>query len=66
MDTTNSGNIKSWTAVLEADGEDLILPLPEDMLTELGWKSGDTLQWHDQGDGTWTLRKKEQSAPGDS
>lgn len=67
MATANSGNLTSWTVIVEQDGEDLVLPLPQDMLDQVGWKSGDTLEWHDQKDGTWQLQKKAtQSAPEDS
>jgi bifunctional DNA-binding transcriptional regulator/antitoxin component of YhaV-PrlF toxin-antitoxin module len=24
-----------------------------------GWKEGDVIEWIDNGDGTWTLRKKD-------
>ena len=37
----------TWTAVLEEDlttGE-LILPLPTDLIEQLGWKEDDTLVW---------------------
>jgi hypothetical protein len=37
----------TWTAVLEEDlttGE-LILPLPTELLEQLGWKEDDTLVW---------------------
>jgi bifunctional DNA-binding transcriptional regulator/antitoxin component of YhaV-PrlF toxin-antitoxin module len=45
---------------LEEDPEtgDLILPLPEELLKETGWKTGDVLEWIDNNDGTYTLRKK--------
>lgn len=71
MDATNSDDLKPekmlrWTVTVLEDGEDLILPLPTDMLETLGWKPGDVLQWIDRKDGSWELRKKEQSAPGDS
>ncbi len=65
METKNSGNLKSWAVTVQQDGEDLILPLPQDMLDEVGWRPGDDLEWIDRGDGTWELRKKEQSAPGE-
>ena len=46
------------TVIIEEDGDDLVLPLPDELLTELGWTTGDTLEWLDQSDGTWSLRKK--------
>jgi len=58
--------VKTWSVILEEEGEDLILPLPQDMLNEVGWKPGDNLEWVDRGDGTWEIRKKlEQSDNGD-
>jgi len=51
---------KTWTVTVEEDAStgDLILPLPEDLLKEQGWKEGDTLQWIDNQNGTWSLQKK--------
>ena len=53
---------KSWEVIIEEDPEtgDAILPLPQDMLDEVGWKSGDNLNWIDRGDGTWEIRKIEE------
>ena len=42
---------------LEEDGDDLILPFPDKIIDELGWKEGDELEWIDNGDGSLTLRK---------
>lgn len=51
-----------WTITLEeADDNsgDLIMPLPQDLLDSAGWKEGDTLNWTDLGNGSWSLTKKE-------
>ena len=50
------------TVKLEEDPEsgDLIMPFPEGMLEELGWKEGDTLDWKDNNDGSFSLTKKEE------
>ena len=50
---------KSWTITLEEDPEtgDLILPFPEEFLKEQGWAEGDTLDWTDNKDGSWTIAK---------
>lgn len=37
----------------------LILPLGDELCAELGWEIGDTIQWTDNGDGTWTMSKIE-------
>jgi hypothetical protein len=49
----------SRIVTIEQDGEDLILPLPDDLMAEVGWKIGDLVKWKDNGDGTWSLHKME-------
>jgi bifunctional DNA-binding transcriptional regulator/antitoxin component of YhaV-PrlF toxin-antitoxin module len=44
--------------VYEKDGESYI-DLPQEELESLGWTEGTELEWIDQGDGSWVLRKKE-------
>ena len=39
------------------DGEDVILPLPQDIVDELGLEEGDYLAWDIQDDGSVVLRK---------
>ena len=50
----------SYLVTLEEDPEtgDLILPLPEKLMEETGWKTGDTLDWKDNGDGTFSMTKQ--------
>ena len=50
----------SYLVTLETDSEtgDLILPLPEKLMKETGWKTGDTLDWKDNGDGTFSMTKQ--------
>lgn len=53
---------KVYTIALEPadDGSgDLVLPLSDEFMAEAGWSIGDTVEWIDNNDGTWTLRKKE-------
>ena len=38
---------------------DLILPLGDELCDELGWKIGDTIEWTDNNDGSWTMTKQE-------
>jgi len=47
-----------WVIDLEQDGEDLILPLNEEILKNTGWKTGDELLWETVSENVWTLRKK--------
>lgn len=53
---------QSWIITLEKDEEtgDLVLPLPEELMEGQGWKTGDTLEWIEKKDGTWTMKKKEE------
>ena len=52
---------KSWTLEVKEDPEngDAILEFPDDLMQEAGWKEGDTLEWIDNKDGSWTMKKKE-------
>ena len=52
---------KTWTISLEKDPEtgDLILPLNDDILEGTGWKTGDNIEWIDNKDGRWTMKKIE-------
>ena len=52
--------MSKWTVTVEEaeDGSgDLVMPLPQDFLDQQGWKEGDTLDWKDNEDGSWTLSK---------
>ena len=33
------------------------IELPKSLLRKVGWKIGDTIDWHDNKDGTWSLLK---------
>ena len=50
-----------WTVTVEQDpdSDDLILPLPPDLLAQAGWQEGDTLEWVKLPDGGWQLKKTE-------
>jgi hypothetical protein len=52
---------KIWTLTPEEDPAtgDLIITFPEDLLAQAGWKAGDTLDWQDNKDGSFTLTKKD-------
>lgn len=52
------GNRMTWTAYVQQEGDDLLLPLPDELLAELGWKQGDVLVWSVNDNGTVTLTKK--------
>lgn len=60
METSDSGNIKKyWIETIQEDENgELVLPFPQELLDEVGWKPGDNLEWVDRGDGTWEIRQK--------
>jgi hypothetical protein len=39
----------SWTVTVEEDPKtgELILPIPDDLLVQMGWAEGDELVWED-------------------
>lgn len=49
-----------WTLEVQEDPEtgDAILQFPPDFLESAGWKEGDTIEWKDLGDGSWSLTKQ--------
>lgn len=52
-------NTTTWTVTVEAipNSDDLLLPIPQELLDIQGWKQGDTLEWINNGDGSWILTK---------
>jgi len=47
------------TVVTDPETGELILPLDNEIFDGTGWEIGDTLDWIDQKDGSWLLRKQE-------
>ena len=47
--------VDKWILPVDDNG---VLIFPEDFLEQTGWKEGDTLQWIDQGDGSFKMIKK--------
>jgi hypothetical protein len=48
------------TVKLEEDENgDLILPLDEGILKQMGWDIGDELIWEELPSGSWSIKKKE-------
>jgi len=54
---------KTHTVTVEADDNgELFLPIPVELLSQMGWDFGDTLIWEENFDriqNTYTLRKKD-------
>lgn len=59
--------MSKFTLLIEEDPEtgDLMLPFTDEILAEVGWQIGDTLQWIDNKDGSWTIRKKNEDTQTD-
>ena len=48
----------SMTVKKDPETEDLILEFPDSLMETTGWKIGDTLEWVDNKDGSWSLVNK--------
>lgn len=48
----------SWTVTLVEDGNDIVMPIPDELLAAQGWAIGDTLVWDHRDDGTIFLTKQ--------
>ena len=40
----------------DEDG-DMIITFPDELMEQMDWQIGDSLEWSDNEDGTWSLRK---------
>lgn len=47
-----------YVVEVEGQDEDVFIQFPEELLKSQGWQEGTVLSWHDNGDGTWTIRAK--------
>ena len=57
--TQNQEYLRETLTVQEdPDTGDLFVLFLQIFLDSVGWKEGDTLKWEDQGNGSWTLSKK--------
>ena len=52
-------NENSWTLIVKEDAEtkDLVLELPRELMEKVGWNIGDTLEWSNEENETWQLKK---------
>lgn len=55
--------LKSWVVTTQEDPDtgDVILPLPVELLEQMPWTEGDTLEFRDNRDGSFTLSKKQET-----
>lgn len=56
----NTSKLHSWILEVKEDPDtgDSILEFPPEVLEQTGWQEGDTINWIDNGNGSWTLTKK--------
>jgi len=54
---TQDSFVRTLTEDPDHPGE-LILDLGDEICEKLGWQLGDQMEWIDNRDGSWTLRKK--------
>ena len=49
----------NWTSTVKQheDSEDLYVEFPEDLLDQLGWKEGDTLEWSGNNNTVYIVKK---------
>jgi hypothetical protein len=53
-------NDKSWIVnVQETEDGELFIQFTDEMLEGTGFKVGDTVEWIDNGNGSWSIKKKE-------
>lgn len=55
--------MKRYTIELIQDGEDIVLPLSDEIIAEVGWQIGDDLEWIDNKDGSYMITKVEDETP---
>jgi len=48
---------KPYTLEVKEQNGYQYIELPDSLLKNMGWKIGDTIDWHDNKDGTWSLLK---------
>jgi len=58
---SDKDKVKKWVLPVEVsdDLEDYVVTFPDDLLEAANLKEGDQVEWHDQGDGSYLLKKFE-------
>lgn len=50
--------MKSYMLPIERDTDgELMLTFPDELMERMDWKEGDVVEWIDNGDGSWSLKK---------
>lgn len=42
----------------DSDSDEYVLQFPDDVIESVRWQMGDTLEWTENGDGSFTITKK--------
>ena len=63
IEPSNNSLQKSWIVDVQEDTEGHFIQFTEEMLEQTGWKIGDTLEWIDNKNGTWSIKRKEDEPP---
>ena len=52
--------MQKYTLEVQENEGGAFVVFPDDAMEQLGWKEGDSINWQDNGDGSWSLTKKEE------
>lgn len=55
-----------WIKTIVEDGNGEFVIDIKEACDELGWKEGDVIEWIDNKDGTWTIKKKDAACSNES
>jgi hypothetical protein len=50
--------MKKYETIVEKDeNNELVIPFDEELMSEIGWEVGDTIEWTENVDGSFTLTR---------
>jgi hypothetical protein len=53
--------MKTLVVQEHTDTGELFFELPFEAINQMGWADGDVLEWFDNGDGSWSVKKKHEN-----
>lgn len=53
----HSSSYTTYEVIVQEDGDDLLLPIPPQILDSLGWKEGDEIDISKDDEGRWIIKK---------
>jgi hypothetical protein len=57
MATNNPGDHVRYEVIAQEDDDDILLPIPQVLLDQMGWKEGDTIDFGLDDKGHYILKK---------